>query len=287
MDRIIKQVQAANNNANYFIFFWHSPQQTEMVMNALKKNSFQEMQHIYWYKSNHFTPTPVSSYTSSVEMATIGFYVCRKNVPWNVSTDARKRHNHITLPTLTNYEKDAAGEKVNNCQKPPGLMKWICGNHCAPNSTVLVIGPGAGGEVLGAVSAGCNVVAIESDERQFDCLLKIANVWKVTEMAKTPEKATSAQTFAFSQTVDDEQPATPVVEPPEEKQDEPTAETYDMSGPTCSSCGKHFLIGEEQLKCNRAECEVGVFHKKCTGMSENNTVWCIDHVNEYEASHSP
>ena len=40
-----------------------------------------------------------------------------------------------------------------------------------PGSTVLVIGPGAGGgEVLGALAKGCNVVAVEKDEYQFNQL---------------------------------------------------------------------------------------------------------------------
>lgn len=60
------------------------------------------------------------------------------------------------------------------------IASWIIGSVCMPGSTVLVVGPGAdGGEVMGAVVMGCNVVAIEKNKYQYEQLQ--ANLLHVKE----------------------------------------------------------------------------------------------------------
>ncbi len=67
--------------------------------------------------------------------------------------------------------KDIDGQVVNPYQKPPELAAWLVSFLCIPGSTVLVIGAGAGGgEVLGALLRGCNVVGIENNKVQYNSL---------------------------------------------------------------------------------------------------------------------
>lgn len=51
------------------------------------------------------------------------------------------------------------------------LAKRLVKHHVTLGGNVLVLGPGAGGELMGAVAAGCNVVAVEKDVKQFNGLV--------------------------------------------------------------------------------------------------------------------
>ena len=42
--------------------------------------------------------------------------------------------------------------------------------HCSPGANVLVLGAGAGGDIMGLTMAGCNVFAVDNDEQQIDYL---------------------------------------------------------------------------------------------------------------------
>ena len=54
------------------------------------------------------------------------------------------------------------------CEKPEYVAKWILRRLTKPGDTVIIAGFGAGGDVRGALNAGCNVYAIEQDLKQFN-----------------------------------------------------------------------------------------------------------------------
>ena len=67
------------------------------------------------------------------------------------------------------------------------------GSVCMPGSTVLVIGPRAGGnEVLGALAKGCNAVAVEKDEYHFNQfqadLLQVKEAIKKADLPASKEQ---------------------------------------------------------------------------------------------------
>ena len=167
----MKQVNAIHHG-NWQIFaIMHKPPDTAIVKNALEANGFCQLIQFYWYKGKeHQTKTPVSSYTNSVEMGTIGFMPNRKPCGWQMGTDPRHRHNHFEHKGVTKYYKYDNGEIINPCQKPPALLRWLCNNHLMSNSNVLIIGAGSGADIIGATQACCNVVAVERDDRQFEAL---------------------------------------------------------------------------------------------------------------------
>lgn len=172
--KVYKQVFAVNEMENWVLALMHKPTDSQIVEQSLvEAGCFQHMQHFYWYQTDQSSPTPVSSYTNSVQMGTFAFVPDRTKVQWNVSKDPRCRHNYIACKSVTTLHRNEENKVINPCQKPPDIMKWMCNNHCAPGSNVLVLGAGAGGEVFGATEACCNVVAVESDPDQFRALRRI------------------------------------------------------------------------------------------------------------------
>ena len=168
LDIILKQIAAQNSAKSWAVFFWHTAYDTQKFMDALKGNNYTEAQQFVWHKTNHATQTSVSGATSSWEIGTLAFYPSRVKCNINNSLNPTERHNFLEFPQLTRRYKDTAGQVANPCQKPQQVASWIIEKVAMPGSTVLVLGPGAGGgEVLGALNKGCNVVAVEKNEYQF------------------------------------------------------------------------------------------------------------------------
>lgn len=170
---IIGQVVVSQRTFNHpcVAVVYHKPRDTDIILTALEKHKFQQFQHIYWYKGKqHSTPTPVRSYTNSVEMITLGFFPDIKKTKWNMDKDPRKRQNIIRASTPSDMVKDTSGKVVNPTQKPRAIMRKIIEHHLVDGDTVLVVGAGAGGDVLGCLDAGVNVVAVESDPWQYGYL---------------------------------------------------------------------------------------------------------------------
>ena len=167
LDTFFRQLTATKSSESSIVILYHKPADTQLVLTALTKTAYSQASHFFWHKTGHSSPTPQSSYTSTVEMGTMAFQPDRTKCNWNLGADPRGRHNFIECPAVTTYLKHADGSIVNPCQKPPELSQWLVSNHIKPGTNVLVIGAGAGGDVLGALEAGADVVAIEKDHRQF------------------------------------------------------------------------------------------------------------------------
>lgn len=100
LDRICKQIGAAQQMEYYPFFLFHNPVHTHIVKFVLEQNGFIDVQHFYWHKTNHSSQTQVSSYTNSVEMASIGFYGGKVKCRWKISKDPHKRHNFIDVESV-------------------------------------------------------------------------------------------------------------------------------------------------------------------------------------------
>jgi hypothetical protein len=185
---ILKQFVACNKAQEWSVAFWHTPQQTAVFLEALSEMGYTEPTHLCWHKTAHTSQTPVVMHTSSWEMLTLAFFPARQKNSVNLARDPRYRHNFIEYPAESKKFKDANGVVANPCQKPAEVAKWIISSVCMPGSTVLVVGPGAGGgEVVGAVLSGCNVVALEKNLYQFQNLQ--ANLLGIKEKMEVAQKA--------------------------------------------------------------------------------------------------
>lgn len=277
LDRVFKQYIAQNRNTKSFFFAWHTPIMSPQVTGVMAQNGFQEQQHLYWHKTDHYSQTPVTSYTSSVEMGTIGFKPNRTAVPFNMPAEPRKRHNFVEMGAVTTYEKDEDGNRVNPCQKPAGLSKWIVGNHCPPGSTVLIIGAGAGGDVRGALQADVNVVAVESDPRQFDLLHKIAHEWRTTEENELRRAAELSLSSQSTSTGSSSSSTSQVGISGTNNNSSATMST------SCACCGVEFKSDDITYGCADSICvDAGLqFHEDCTVADEDTRV-CVDHHKKIE-----
>ena len=56
---------------------------------------------------------------------------------------------------------------MNPAQKPGYLAYKLCFNHVSPEARIMVFCAGMGGEIIGAMAAGHDVIAFESDDFQF------------------------------------------------------------------------------------------------------------------------
>ena len=79
--------------------------------------------------------------------------------------DPLQRHNIIIGPKMGKRAVDVDEKEINVCEKPAYLSEWILRKLTKPGDTVVVAGFGAGGDLRGALNAGCNVLAIEQDVR--------------------------------------------------------------------------------------------------------------------------
>jgi DNA-directed RNA polymerase subunit RPC12/RpoP len=149
----------------------HKMEDTHLVLTALKERSYKQMEHFVWYKPGQTEVGPAKKYTNAIEVGTLGFYKDRSQVLWNASEDPTLRHNYISVPSIRQPTKDSEGNVINPTEKPPEVAGWLLKNHCPPGSTCMVIGAGAGGDVIGGACNGINVIGVEVDLRMYKSLV--------------------------------------------------------------------------------------------------------------------
>ena len=267
---ILKQFVASNKAQAWAVCFWHTPQQSAMFLEALTEMGYTEATHLCWHKTDHTSQTHVGMHTSSWEMCTLAFFPARQKNSVNLSRDPRYRHNFIEHPTVSKKFKDANGVIANPCQKPEGVAQWIIGSVCMPGSTVLVVGPGAGGgEVVGAVLSGCHVVAVEKNQYQFQNLqanlLHIKEKMQQLQNAKQDEAGDEKNEIQESQEFSAGQQYSQSMGLP----------NHSAQVQLCASCGLD-LKGEDFV-CSVIECaeENPRFHEACI-VIRGGVPFCVD-----------
>ena len=198
-------------------------------------------------------------YISSVEMATIGSYpnaqACNPRYP----AYPRDRHNHYEFKSVTTLHKKADGTPINACQKPKELWKKIISVHAPPGSWVLVIGTGAGGEVEGAIEAGCNVVGVEYDEIQwqaFSAHLILSEEKAIKERdaeRKRKDLEAKRKDSPASQSTVSSQPSPP----------HGAVDQGDASVLICSECNEQAIFGDDEDIRSCTLCPSTNLHPNC------------------------
>ena len=291
-DKILKQFSASNLSETCVACIWVNPLQLLDMTNILAANEYGEPVNMYWHKPQHHTPTCVGSYTSSVEQLVAGFKPNRLKCPFNVSRDPRQRHNFMSVPSVTKYVRDDHGEIVNGCQKPPDLSRKMANTHCMPGDWVMNVGPGAGGCLLGLIQAGCHVVCIESDEKQFQILE--GTVWKWAENGDYEYDASVED--------DDGEDQPDVYDDMEEGSQKGESSSLNATGDsksdstaqqsvtveevvfdTCAQCNEKFVDSDVPVNCKSGSCgKDDWYHKNCTSnakMGGFDVPWsssCVD-----------
>ena len=253
--RIMQQAFASQRSESMIVIIWHKPQDTKIVQDALTKAKFQEFTELYWYKTDHQVQREVSNFTRAVEMCTIGFFPCKLNCPIHLSTNPRDRHNLVEIQAVRNLLRAADGTIINTCQKPRALMSWLCERLAPIGSTILVIGFGSGGEVLGAADCGRNVVGVEQDVRQFQAIQTTLHKIHQDEMAEVKPYYTTPPPESA-----DEQPS---AQPSDTLETVDDGNVTEMSEEKCVSCGQLLPIGyDPTITCKHCPFP-GPMHPAC------------------------
>ena len=173
-----------------------------------------------------------------------------------LDTDPRKRPNVFTCKSVTKYTKDSDGVVLNACQKPHELSQWLFDNHCMPGEYICNIGPGSGGDILGALMNGNSVVAVESDKHQWEQLRRIALKWSSDETALLKR---ASQQEGIDLLHHDGQ-GNRVSNNPVGSSTAISSSTGNVvplsgvTGVTCAACDEVFEEGEPQLLCESGQC---------------------------------
>ena len=170
LTNVIKQIDAINTRDQNAIMLMHKPTDSTLVSNVLNYRNYKHLQNFYWHKINQLESGPTDKFINCVEMGTIGFWPNRTGFDWYGSADPSERHNFIECKSVTTLSKQVDGSPINVTEKPPDIVQHFLPKYCAKGHTVLVIGPGAGGEVIGAAMSGLNVIGAEIDRKMFDGL---------------------------------------------------------------------------------------------------------------------
>jgi hypothetical protein len=273
---LLKQVDAVQRKNNTMVCFMHTTEAACMIRQALRSRNFQDLQDWFWYKVDHFGTGPVSSYTNTVEMGTMAWNPNARGSHWKMDLDSRHRHNLFQCGSETLMIRDADQQLVNPTQKPPALMQWLCGNHVPPNGNVLIIGPGAGGDVRGAINACANVVAVERDFKQFEILqttLNKVHAMQVREMAADVAAKEAAAKEAATPTVLNTQLSQDSTSVPATGED-----AKEVVPPTCPECDTEIVGGDPLFICCMCD-EATQLHPNC-GLKLGGDVYCNAHRGE-------
>jgi hypothetical protein len=162
-------------------------------------------------------------------------------------------------------------------------MNKLVSEHVPIGGNVLVAGAGAGGDVIGALDAGCNVVAVESNKMQYSYLQ--ATLQKEIQAQKLNDEE------ALLALGEEEVPGT---QPPSSQianssQQAPlNSQAAEPALEECVDCGeKTAASGVLQRECN--ECEYpGPLCDKCSVQVPGQDVWlCQTHAPEDLAPTQP
>jgi hypothetical protein len=188
--QVLNQISAINQCGEaYTAFWWCHYTHMGMLHDVLTANKHSSIVPFYWHKSGFNVVGHYKAYLSSVETAIVSYYGGITKAPHgNMSKNPTLRHNFTEGPHVTKKRLSIKDHKVlNETEKPQWVAKALGMRHWLPQSTVVVIGAGSGGDLLGLIGAGLNVIGIEPDPRQF-FELQAAVLEKVSEMRANEAK---------------------------------------------------------------------------------------------------
>jgi hypothetical protein len=150
---------------------------------------------VSWHKPGQNEAGDPGRFTSSVETFIVANYYggqSKDNVQKAMSKNPLERHNLFDLRNLTVRLLHTDRTTVNAHQKPYGVIQWFLSRFVKPEDTIVVVGCGAGGDVLGAALSGHNVVAMERDEKQFLFMKGYLTTYKIPEIKDGKEEEKGA-----------------------------------------------------------------------------------------------
>lgn len=247
-ETILRGVRAICTSNSWVWASWVHWRHMGMVERVLGQEGYGDVSAYFWHKPglNYMPPHP-SLFSHSVETMVVGYYPKASAVQAFFPNNPLERHNFQDVAPLRKYVTLADGKtRLNAHEKPEGALERILRFFSPPESNVLVLGAGAGGEVRACLRAGCNVVAVEQDPVQFAQLKKQMEGWD-EDRAYLDEKAAGKGAVEA------------------DEQEEEQAELQ------CQCCGNYQQSSEELAAC--VQCSTMVCVASC--LSEGATSPCL------------
>jgi hypothetical protein len=169
---MFQQIESVNSSPTTVAVLTHHRYKFEEYEKALGQVGYTDATSLTWCKEGHNAVGHNKRYVFSTEFMQLLWKPDIESCPSFLSPNPLERHNFIIGPAQhTKFKSLKTSKPVNIHEKPPWLMKELCKRHVTPGGRVLIIGGGAGGEVVGAMRAGMDVICVEKDEVQFHDLL--------------------------------------------------------------------------------------------------------------------
>ena len=154
------------------------PEMYQDIYQVLQECGFCGVGAYYWVKTDTNQNGSPSQFLNAVQMLIIGYssrdhMLLQKGLP----DDPRSRLNVRFAHGVRNPAKHSdSGQVINSTEKPGEIALYFCNMFLRGLRTqrVLFLGSGAGGDVLGALQGGYNVIYIDKDpEQQSQLALRI------------------------------------------------------------------------------------------------------------------
>jgi hypothetical protein len=192
---VLKQFKAINHKVGHVVVLCCSWRHTDEITEALEEANYRDIQPVFWHKPDQNQTGDPLRFTQAVEVFIVANNYAdgsKKNVQKTMDDNPMARHNIFEAKNTRIFRKYPDGQVVNHHQKPEHVIQFFLQRFAKPQDSVIVVGAGAGGDVLGANAAGFHVVALEREPKQFSYLRGFLTTYTRTEQKKgDPEVPTN------------------------------------------------------------------------------------------------
>ena len=171
---MFRQIDAASKSSNFWVAMYCNHLILSDTVRELTDFGYLNVSVFTWWKHN-FNLESAMHLLFATEYVVMGWRRGVAGMPCHLDTNPTRRHNVFVGTQQRIFHRDASGNIVNPYQKPAYLAYNMCKAFCEPHDTIVIVGSGAGGDIEGGVAAMMNVVAFETDHRQFTCT---EGVWR-------------------------------------------------------------------------------------------------------------
>lgn len=189
MLNFLRQITAMATIPEFYFAFVFYIFKAEQYRVALEKARMSPMQIMFWHKPG-LNQANVSM-LNTVETIGISKFVDTGKypsyIPWPTTEPEFKnpmaRANFLSIKAPTKRLKTQDKKVVNQHEKPPELFYQINRRIGQRNSTVVLIGVGSGGDLIGAIPClQSTIIALEPDKAQFPELVRRINTLYMPEV---------------------------------------------------------------------------------------------------------
>ena len=158
----------------FTIAIYCMPEMYALIYEELKKCNFVGITPLYWIKCDTNQNGSPAQFLNAAQMLIIGSSSPdHHKLQKGFSKNPLERHNvRHAKGKRDPYKHTVTGQVLNSTEKPPEIAEFLCHTYLRGLRTqrVLVLGSGAGGDVMGALQGGFNVIYIDKDKDQMEQL---------------------------------------------------------------------------------------------------------------------